>query len=75
MGTARKPNGDPMGVLRASNGDHKEIEREVQGHPMGILRKTTEKYNRLPHHAGSLYKSLKAVDGATIEGTLWGRTA
>ena len=75
MGTTRKSNGDPMGVLRESNGDHKEVEREVQGHPMGILRKPTEKYNRLPHHAGSLYKSLKAVDGATIEGTLWGRTA
>ena len=57
------------------HGDHKEIEREVQGHPMGIQRKPTGKYNRLPHDAGGLYKSRKAADGATIEGTLWGRTA
>ena len=59
--------GDPMGTS--------ETKREPQGHPMGILRKPIEKYNRLPHYAGSLYKSPKAVDGATIEGTLWGRTA
>ena len=70
MGTTRKSNGDPMGILGEPDGDHKEIEWEVQGHPMGILKKTTEKYNRLPHHAGSLYKSRKAVDGTTIEGTL-----